>query len=96
MAVAVWLDATGIDVDDPAQIVAQLPPVAELPPGTPVFVLGSAARGRRVLRWLGTRSVPVTRAARCTALVARGYVGVGAGIDDASGADLAWGLTAPC
>lgn len=95
-AVAVLLDATGIDVNDPAQIVVQLPSGMDLPPATPVFVLGSAARGRGVLRWIGMRTVPVARAARCTALVARGYVDVGAGIDDASGADLAWGLTAPC
>jgi hypothetical protein len=92
----VWLDATGIDVGNPAQIAPQLPPLAELPPATAVFVLGFAARSRAMLRWLGMRSVPVARVARCTALVARGYVGVGAGIDDASGADLVWGLTAPC
>ena len=95
-AIAVLLDATGIDVGDPTQIAAQLPPAAELTPETPVFVLGSAARGRGALRWLGARTVHVTRAARCTALVARGYVQVGAGVDDVTGADLAWGLTAPC
>lgn len=96
IAVAVFLDATGIDVGDPTQIAAQLPPVAELPPETPVFVFGSAARGRGALRWFGARTVRVTRAARCTALVAKGYVHVGAGADDVTGADLAWGLTAPC
>jgi hypothetical protein len=93
-AVAVLLDATGIDVNDAAQIMAQLPPGVDLPPSTPVFVLGSAARGSGLLRWIGMRTVPVARASRCTALVARGYVDVGAGI--VSGADLAWGLTAPC
>jgi hypothetical protein len=95
-AIAVLLDASGIDVDDPAQIVDQLPPAAELPPATHVFVLGSAARRRDMLRWIGVRMTPVARATRCTALVARGYVDVGAGIDEASGADLAWGVTAPC
>ena len=95
-AVAVLLDASGIDVNDPEQIAEQLPLAADLPPATFVFVLGSAARARGVLRWIGLRTTPVTRAARCTALVARGYVGVGGGVDDATGDDLVWGLTAPC
>ena len=95
-AVAILLDASDTDVDDPEQIAEQLPNAAELPPATPVFVLGSAARARGILRWIGMRTIPVARAARCTALVARGYVGIGAGVDRATGDDLAWGLTAPC
>jgi hypothetical protein len=94
--VAVLIDAAGIDVSEAAAIAAQLPTLAELPPETPVFVLGSAARSRGVLGWIGVGTVPVPRAARCTALVAKGYVSVGAGIDPATGVDLAWGLTALC
>ena len=94
-ALAVVLDAASIDVDDPMQVAAQIPQAAELPPATPVFVLGLASGKPAVLRWLGRR-VPVTRAARCTALLARGYVDVGAGVDDASQADLVWGLSSPC
>ena len=92
-AVAILLDATSIDVDDPAQVAGQIPGAAELPPATPVFVLGVASGRRIVLRWL-ERRVPVTRAARCTALLARGYVDIGAGVD--SQMDLAWGFSSPC
>jgi hypothetical protein len=95
-AVAVLLDATGTDMDDPAEVAAQIPPATDLPAATPLFVLGAAVRSRGVLRWLGVRTVPVTRAARCSALVARGYVGIGAGVDVTSGADLSWGLSSPC
>ena len=94
-AVAILLDATSIDVDDPAQVAGQIPAAAELPPATPIFVLGVAAGRRAVLRLL-ERRVPVTRAARCTALLARGYVDIGAGLDEASRADLAWGFSSPC
>jgi hypothetical protein len=95
-AIAVLLDAAGVDLADPAQVAAQIPRATELLADTPVFVLGAAVRGRGVLRWLGMRTVPVPRAARCTALVARGYVRVGAGIDTKSGADIAWGISSPC
>jgi hypothetical protein len=96
VAVAVLLDAAGIDTDDPADVAGQIPHASELPPATPVFVLGGAVRGRGVLRRLGVWTVPVPRAARCTALLVRGYVSVGAGVDVASGADLSWGLSSPC
>jgi hypothetical protein len=95
-AIAVLLDAAGVDLADPGEVAAQIPRATELVAGTPVFVLGAAVRGRGVLRWLGMRTVPVPRAARCTALVAQGYVHVGAGIDDKSGADIAWGISSPC
>ena len=94
-ALAILLDAVGIDIDDPAQVAGQIPPAVELPPATPVIVLGVASGKPALLRWL-ERRVPVTRAARCTALLARGYVGVGAGVDAASRADLAWGFSSPC
>ena len=74
-----------------ADVVAQLPAAATLPSGTPLLVLGSAISDGPLWR-LFARGVPVTRAARCTALVARGYVEVGAGTDETSGTDLAWGI----
>ncbi|MBV9946363.1 MAG: hypothetical protein JOZ69_05920 [Myxococcales bacterium] len=94
-AIAVLLEASGTDLDDPAQVAAQLPDPGELPPGTPVFVLGMARSGPQLLRRLGMGTTAVARAPRCTALVARGYVGVAATADGARG-DLAWGLSSPC
>lgn len=70
-----------------------LPDPATLAPGTVVLVPAAleATRSlaRSVLAALGrTKTAP--RSIRCTALVARGYVDVGAG-DDADLADVAWG-----
>jgi hypothetical protein len=78
-----------------AAIMATLPDPAELAPGTLVIVPGEPHDGRSfarsVLAVFGrTRKVP--RALRCSALVARGYVAVGAATpDDDAHADLAWG-----
>jgi hypothetical protein len=94
-AIAILLDAAGVDLDDPAQVATQIPHATDLPAATALFVFGAAARSRGMLRWLG-RATKISRAARCTALVARGYVDIGAGTDDPSGADLAWGLSSPC
>jgi hypothetical protein len=82
-AIAVLLDASD-DATAIAGIAAQLPDGASLPPGTPVFVLGKAADLRPFWR-VFARDVSIPRAARCTALLARGYVDIGAD------ADLAWG-----
>jgi hypothetical protein len=96
-AVAVLLDATSADVNQATAIAPQIPQAAALPPGTSVFVLGTATSARRgfgrLLRWLGPGAAPVGRAARCAALVARGYTGVGALIDAASGADLVYAVS---
>jgi hypothetical protein len=74
---------------------ALLPDPSELPPASLVVVTGELG-GRRslarsVLAVFG-RDKPVSRALRCSALVARGYVGIGAAQDEAGG-DLAWGYT---
>jgi hypothetical protein len=89
--VALLLDASrGSDARTVAGVAAQLPGASSLPGGTRVFVLGAAASSGP-FAWLPfTRGVPVTKASRCSALLARGYVDIGAGTDD----DLAWG-TAP-
>jgi hypothetical protein len=94
-AIAILLDMAGLDGDDPAAVAAQIPCAADLPERTLVFVLEAPAGGRGVMHLL-RRSIRISRAARCTALVARGFVGVGAGTDEDRGADLAWGLSSPC
>jgi hypothetical protein len=74
-----------------------LPDPAELPPGTMVVVLGEIAAARSLARSVLAvfgRVRSVSRALRCTALVARGYVDVGAG-EDETRADLAWGFVPP-
>lgn len=80
-----------------------LPEPSALDPGTLVIVNDETQGGRSlvksVLGALG-RKQTVSRAARCTALVARGYIRVGAGTDPDTDADLAWGYapasTEPC
>ena len=80
-AIAVLLDAGAPSV---ASVAAQLPPSTSLPSGTPVFVLGKAAVKPSFWR-LFAGDVAMPRAARCTALLSRGYVDIGAD------ADLVWG-----
>jgi len=89
-AIAVLLDAGGgVDLRTPAGVASQIPPASMLPSGVSVFVLGRAAPARSFWR-LFARDVPVPRSSRCTALLARGYVDIGAA--DIDGDDLAWGL----
>jgi hypothetical protein len=97
-AIAIWLEATGDDLDHVA-VAAQIPPSGSLAPATPVFVLGSATRAlshTSWFRWLRSGAVTVGRAPRCGALLMRGYVGLAAGVDETSGADLVWGFSSPC
>jgi hypothetical protein len=79
---------------DLASLARALPDPDDLPPGTLVFVLPGvavpASFASRVLAVLG-RAPTVTRELRATALVARGYVRVAAGLDRASRSDLVWG-----
>ncbi len=72
------------------EIAGETPLPGTLPPGTLVLILGEVApKDALIGRWLGPR-VRVPRHLRGSALLARGYVRLGAGID-ASGNDLAWG-----
>lgn len=86
--------ALGPDDDaDVASVARALPDPDAQPPGALVVILPRAftpSLGARLLASLG-RGRTVSRALRCTALVARGYVDVGAGVDPATRADLAWG-----
>jgi hypothetical protein len=85
--ITVRLDATGADLSDPSAVATQIPAAGGLAARTRVSVLPTALRRSGVLgRILGPREVPVGRAARCTALLVRGYVDVAA--DDTS----AWGF----
>ena len=82
------------DAASVAAIMAKLPDPASLSPGALVVVpaeIASTGRSlaRSVLAVFG-RTKTATRARRCSALVARGYVDVGAAEDDTR-ADLAWG-----
>jgi hypothetical protein len=91
-ALALLLDEQRGDPRALAEVAAQLPRASSLAPGTLVVILGTAANERPFWR-LFARGAEVSRAARCSALVARGYVDVGAGLDEATGADLAWGAS---
>jgi hypothetical protein len=88
------LDATNDDLSDAAAVARQLPDPGSLPGHATVFVLGAAQRAVGwPRRWFGLPRVPVDRATRCAALLARGYVGIGALVDAASRADLVYGST---
>jgi len=91
-ALAVLVDATGLDGDEVQAVVAQIPPATDRPPGSPVFILGTAVvLTRSWRRLLGAGRVPVSRIARCTALLEQGYVDIGCSRPAGGGDDLAWG-----
>ncbi len=95
-AIAVLLEGSTATLDDTGAVAAQIPNARTRPHASAVVVLGTAAAsGSRLRRFLlPTASVRVARAPRCSALLARGYVDIGAGTDDHSGADLVWGFAA--
>jgi len=91
-ALAVLVDATHFDGDEVQAVATQIPLASDLPPGSPVFVLGTAVVAARSWRAiLGPRRAPVSRAVRCSALLARGYVDIGCARPMPRGDDLAWG-----
>ena len=94
-AVAVVLDeAHAADVPTVARA---LPAPADLEPGVLVVVLPLASApslASRLFAALG-RGKTVPRVLRSSALLARGYVELGACVDDASRLDLAWGRVPP-
>jgi hypothetical protein len=89
-AVALLLDSRGLEPCTAAAVAEQVPRAATLASGTSLFVLGVAAGDGPLWRLFG-RGTQVARAARCSALIARGYVEVGAGVDEVTGSDLTWG-----
>jgi hypothetical protein len=81
---------------DVAAIARQLPNPTSLGEGTLVLLLPEAdAPGGVLGRLFGAGRPKIARAIRCSALLARGYVGVGGGIDPVTGLDLAWGYATP-
>jgi hypothetical protein len=93
---AIVLDGDASDLRGIAGICAQLPAAGTLPPQTLVVIFGRAERPKRIFafaRMLAVRRNVVPRALRCSALLARGYVDLGAGVDPDTGDDLAWGST---
>jgi hypothetical protein len=93
-AVAVALDvAAGKELDELAQAAAQIPPASTFDDGTLVIVLGDADSDHGLLERLfqgGRKTIP--RAVRASALLARGYIRIAAGVDPLSGLDLTWGF----
>jgi hypothetical protein len=90
------------DVTDVATVTRALPDPDSLPPGTLLLVLpavvGAPSLTGRLLAAMG-RGPTASRALRATALVARGYVRVAAGVDRETRSDLVWGYappTGPC
>jgi hypothetical protein len=77
-----------------AALAAQLPDPQELAAGSLVVVheTGRRPRGLRRLVALWTRKRRAHVAVRCSALLARGYLDIGAAIDPRSGERLAWGF----
>ncbi|MCL2723008.1 MAG: hypothetical protein FWD69_01085 [Polyangiaceae bacterium] len=79
---------------DVASLAAALPEPDSLEPGALVIVLARVVEAptlaRRVFFALG-RGHTISRALRCSALLCRGYVRIGAGTDPETRADLAWG-----
>jgi hypothetical protein len=84
------------DAADLASVAQALPDPDELPGGTLLIILphivDPPSLASRFLAALG-RGRTVPRALRATALVARGYVRVAAGIDRESRSDLVWGYS---
>jgi hypothetical protein len=84
------------EADDPSSIARALPSPDELPRGTLVVVypvvVEAPSFAKRLFAAIG-RGRAVSRAQRCSALLARGYVQIGAGVDPDTRLDLAWGFS---
>ncbi len=89
-ALAVWLE-TG-RAEDLAAIAAQIPQADTLAANVSVAILGTAVRRRGVWgRVFGLGTVIVSTDVRCTALLVRGYVDIGAEPTMHRGACVVWG-----
>lgn len=90
-AVLVRVDPGHRDVHAVAE---SLPDSASLPPGTAIIVLAESAPSRGFLGALGAFGArKLDRATRAGALLARGYVDLGAEVDAASQLDVVYGRT---
>lgn len=71
---------------------AQVPEGDAYGEGTLMVILGESRAAPSILgRYFTARRAPIPRSVRATALLARGFVRIGAAFDPASGADLVWG-----
>ena len=90
-AVAVLLDLSG-GAPLPTAC-AQVPDGDAHGEGTLLVILGDSRAAPSLLgRYFAARRAPIPRAVRATALLARGFVRIGAAIDPVSGMDLVWGF----
>jgi hypothetical protein len=78
-------------LDDVELVAAQVPLAETLEEGTLVMVLERADRTSGFVSRLLSPSPRVPLAVRGSALLARGYVEIRAGLDPSSGEELAWG-----
>jgi hypothetical protein len=92
-AAAVLLDAATLGPGDVAAVADQLPAATTLPPRTALVVFGVPSGGGGILGKLLGGGPAVSRAIRCGALIARGYVDVGAAVDEATKSEIAWGYS---
>jgi hypothetical protein len=77
---------------DARAIAPEIPAARELAAGALVVVIDASETARGFFAKLARKKrPPVARAVRGSALLARGFVRLGGGVDDASGLDLAWG-----
>jgi hypothetical protein len=67
-----------------------LPDASTLASGTRVVVLSEGARGKGLLAAFSKKTH--ARTARCSALLLRGYVGIGAEVDAKTKQDLVFGV----
>jgi hypothetical protein len=84
-------DSRASDPDDVHRVAAQVPLADALPEGTLVVVLERAERSSGLVSRLLSPRPRVPLAVRGSALLARGYGEIGAGVDPSSGEELAWG-----
>ena len=83
---------TGLgDVDT---IAAQLPDPSSLAAGTLVVILGEGMASPGLFGRLLRPRGRIARAVRASALLVRGYVDIGGGLDPSTRQDLAWGYAA--
>jgi hypothetical protein len=91
-ATVVQLDASEGDLTITEAVASQIPDSGTFAERTLVVVLGRAAgRGGAWRRLLFLGEASMSRAARCSALLMRGYVDIAAGMDAKTSQDLAWG-----
>ena len=78
--------------EEVALVAAQLPDARSLPPATTLIVLPETGTSAGLFRRLLSSRPPLSRASRCSALLARGYTGIACALDPRGSRDLARGV----